>query len=240
MGLPPVACGLSLGTRRIAPALRSRINTAASPVAEAPRRRYAGERLQNDTAPREMNITSELAEKTLAVIADINRTQPADGQLIPPATRLESVETLAALNHAGWMKLLMEEDNWRETEGKLQELVANWIGQYRRRDLRQMAKDWVQEPEDKATGRLLELWVTEDELSRLAQLVTERKFSEPRTPVCFAIVNARTAVQSALHFMRHDRKLTPEEMDQVLRELDENKDEYDYIASLGMIDDSPE
>ena len=187
-----------------------------------------------------MNITTELAEKTLAVIADINRTQPADGHEIPPATRLESVETLAALNHAGWMKLLMEEEDWRETEGKLQEVFGIWMGQYRQRDLRQMAKDWVREPEDKATGRLLELWVTDDDLKRLAQLVSERKFPEPKTPVCFAITNARITVRSVLNFVRHDRKLTEEEMAQVLRELDENKDEYDCIASLGMIGNPPE
>ena len=187
-----------------------------------------------------MNITTELAEKTLAVIADINRTQPAEGQVTTPTTHPESVESMAALNHAGWMKLLMEEEDWRETEGKLQELFGNWMGQYRRRDLRHLAKDWVREPEDKATGRLLELWVTDDDLKRLAQLVSERKFPEPKTPVCFAIANAQIRVRSVLNFVRHDRKLTPEEMDQVLRELDDNKDEYDYIASLGMIDDPPE
>ena len=114
------------------------------------------------------------------------------------------------------------------------------MGQYRRRDLRHLAKDWTREPRDEATTRFLELWVTEDDLKRLAQLVTERQFSEPRTPVCFAIANARITVRSTLQFVRHDRKLNPEEMDQVLRELDENKDEYDYIACLGMIDDPPE
>ena len=189
-----------------------------------------------------MNISARLAEKTLALIAEINRTQPTDGQKTTPATSLDamSVETLAALNHAGWMKLLMEEEDWRETAETLQELVANWMGQYRRRDLRHMARDSVREPEEKATGRLLELWVTDDDLKRLARLVKERRFPEPKTPVCFAIAYARITVRSVLNFVRHDRKLTEEEMAQVLLELDENKDEYDYIASLGMIDDSPE
>ncbi len=88
-----------------------------------------------------MNITTELAEKTLALIAEIYPTQPADGQVTEPATHLESVETLAALNHAGWMKRLMEKEDWRETEGKLQEVFGNWMGRYRRRELRHMAKD---------------------------------------------------------------------------------------------------
>ena len=179
-----------------------------------------------------MNISVRLAHETLELIAEINQAQPVDGQVTKPASHAESVETLTALNYGRLMQRIMEEDDWRETEGKLQELVANWIGQYRRRELRHMAKDWVREPEDKATTKLLELWVTEDELKRLAQLVTERKFSEPRTPVCFAIVNARTAVQSALHFMRHDRKLTPKEIAQANREVEENRDEYDYWASL--------
>ena len=79
-----------------------------------------------------MNITTELAERTLALIADINRTQPAVGQETTPATSLDSlpVETLAALNHAGWMKLLMEKDDWRETEGRLQEVFGIWMGRY--------------------------------------------------------------------------------------------------------------
>lgn len=103
-----------------------------------------------------------------------------------------------------------------------------------------MAKDWTREPEDKATSRLLELWVTEENLKRLAQLVTQRKFPDPRTPVSFAIVNARTAVWSALHLTTHARKLTDEEMAEVIRDLRENRDEYDYLASLGMIGDPPE
>ena len=184
-----------------------------------------------------MNITAELAEKTLALIAEINQAQPADGQVTKPASHAESVETLTALNYGRLMQRIMEEDDWRETAETLQELVANWMGQYRRRDLRHMAKDWVQEPEDKSTSKLLELWVTDNDLMRLAQLVTERKFPEPRTPVCFAVSDARRAVKSTLNFVRHDRKLTPEEMDQVLRELDENRDEYDHIASLGMLDE---
>ncbi len=181
-----------------------------------------------------MNITAKLAHDTLALIADINRTQPSVGQETAPASSLDSlpVETLAALNHAGWMKLLMEQDDWRETEGKLQEVFGNWMGQYRRRDLRHLAKDWTREPRDKATSRLLELWVTEDELKRLAQLVAEREFSEPRTPVCFAIVNARTTVRSVLNFMRHDRKLTSREITQANLEMEENRDEYNYWASL--------
>lgn len=184
-----------------------------------------------------MNITTELAERTLTLIADINRTQPAVEQETAPASSLDvmPVETLAALNHAGWMKLLMEKDDWRETEGKLQEVFGNWMGRYQRRELRRMAKDWIREPEDKATTNLLELWVTEDELKRLAQLVTEREFSEPRTPVCFAIANARIWVRSTLDFVRDDRKLTPDEMAEGLREMEENKDEDDYFASLGML-----
>ena len=185
-----------------------------------------------------MNITAELAEKTLALIAEINRTQSAEGQVTAPTTHLESVESMAALNHAGWMKLLMEEEeDWREIEGKLQKVFGNWMGQYRRRDLRRMAREWIREPEEKATSRLLELWVTDEDLKRLARLVTERKFPEPKTPVCFAVSDARRTVKSTLNFVRHDRKLTPEEMDQVLRELDENRDEYDHIASLGLLDE---
>ncbi len=189
-----------------------------------------------------MNITAKLARDTLALIADINRTQPAVEQETTPASPLGtmSVETLAALNHAGWMKLLMERDDWRETEEKLQEVFGNWMGRYRRRDLLHMAKDWVREPMDKATDRLLELWGTEDELKRLAQLVSERKFPEPQTPVCFAIANARITVRSVLDFVRDDRKLTPEEMAEGLREMEENKDEDDYFASLGMLSKSEE
>ena len=184
-----------------------------------------------------MNITAKLARDTLALIADINRTQPAVEQETAPASSLDSlpVETLAALNHAGWMKLLMERDDWRETEGKLQEVFGNWMGRHRRRDLRHLAKDWTQEPRDKATDRLLELWVTEEELKRLAQLVTEREFPEPKIPVCFAIANARITVRSVLDFVRDDRKLTPEEMAEGLREMEENKDEDDSFASLGML-----
>ena len=184
-----------------------------------------------------MNITAKLAHDTLALISDINRTQPVVKQETAPASSLDAmpVETLAALNHAGWMKLLMEKDDWRETEGKLQEVFGNWMGQYRRRDLRHMAKDWTREPEARATDRLLELWVTEDELKRLAQLVTEREFPETRIPVCFAIANAQIWVRSTLDFVRDDRKLTPEEMAEGLREMEENKDEDDYFASLGML-----
>ena len=74
-----------------------------------------------------MNITAKLAHETLKLIADINQTQPADGQETAPASSLDAmpVETLAALNHAGWMKLLMEQDDWRETDDKLQELPTN-------------------------------------------------------------------------------------------------------------------
>ena len=74
-----------------------------------------------------MNITAKLAHETLKLIADINQTQPADGQETAPASSLDAmpVETLAALNHAGWMKLLMEQDGWRETDDKLQELLTN-------------------------------------------------------------------------------------------------------------------
>ena len=182
-----------------------------------------------------MNITTELAERTLALIADINRSHPSAGQGTTLATSLDtppSVETLTALNYGEWIKRLMEEDNWRETEGRLQELVANWIGQYRRRELRHLAKDWVREPKDKATANLFELWGTEDELKRLAQLVTEREFPESRTPVCFAIVNARITVRSVLNFMRHDRKPTPREIAQANLEMEANRDEYDYWASL--------
>ena len=190
-----------------------------------------------------MNITAELAEKTLALIAGINRNPPAGGQETPSASALDAtpVGTLAALNYGGWMKCLMEqEEDWGETAETLQELVANRIGQYRRRELRHMAKDWVREPEDKATSRLLELWVTEDDLKRLAQLVTERKFSEPRTPVCYAISDAKIMVQSTLQFVRHDRKLTPREIERANREMEENRDEYDYWTSLITTDEPPE
>ena len=70
--------------------------------------------------------------------------------------------------------------------------------------------------------------------------MTEGEFPEPRTPVSFAIVNARTAVWSALHLATHARKLTDKEMAEVIRDLKENKDEYDYLASLGMASDPPE
>ena len=68
-----------------------------------------------------VNITAKLAHETLKLVADINQTQPADGQETAPASSLDAmpVETLAALNHAGWMKLLMEQDDWRETDDKL-------------------------------------------------------------------------------------------------------------------------
>ena len=143
-----------------------------------------------------MNISAKLAHDTLALIADINRTQPAEGQAAKPVTHMESVETLTALNYGRWMKRLMEqEEDWRETDDKLQELVANWMGQYRRRGLRHLAKDWIREPKEKATSKLLEIWVTDEDLKRLAQLVAERKFPEPRTPVCFAISDARRTVE---------------------------------------------
>ena len=190
-----------------------------------------------------MNITVRLAHDTLNLIAAINRTQPAVGQETAPASSLDTtpVETLTALNYGGWMKRLMEqEEDWRETAETLQELVANWMGQYRRRDLRHLAKDWFREPEDKATSRLLELWVTDDDLKRLAQLVIERKFPEPRTPVCFAVSDAQRTVESTLHLMRHDRKLTPKEIAQANREMDENRDEYEYWTSLITADEPPE
>ena len=180
-----------------------------------------------------MNISAKLSHDTLALIAEINQAPQAEGQAAKPVTHMESVETLTALNYGRWMKRLMEqEEDWKETAETLQELVANWMGQYRRRDLRHMAKDWTREPEDRATSRLLELWVTEDDLKRLAQLVTERAFPEPRTPVCFAISDARRTVKSTLNFVRHDRKLTPREIEQANREMDENRDEYNYWASL--------
>ncbi len=142
-----------------------------------------------------MNISARLDHDTLALIADINqRNPPAFGQETAPETHVEPVETLATLDYGGWMQRLMEQEGWRETEEKLQELFANWMGQYRRRDVRRMAKDWIREPKDRATSSLLELWVTDEDLKRLAQLVTEREFPDPRTPVSFAIVNARTAV----------------------------------------------
>ena len=99
-----------------------------------------------------------------------------------------------------------------------------------------MAKDWIREPEDRATDRLLELWGTENELKRLAQLVPEREFPDPRIPVSFVIVSARTTVRS----VRNYRKLTREEIEEGIRELRENKDEYDYFASLGMINEPQE
>ena len=186
-----------------------------------------------------MNISARLAHDTLALIAQINRTSPTDGQVAEPATLMESVETLTALNYDRWMQRLMEED-WRETEGKLQELFANWMGRYRRRELRHLAKDWIREPEDRATDRLLELWVTENELKRLVQLVTEREFPDARIPVSFVIVGTRTTVRSVLNFVRNDRKLTQEEIAEGLREMRENKDEDDYFASLGMINEPQE
>lgn len=188
-----------------------------------------------------MNISVRLAHDTLELIADINRNQSAEGQAAKPVTHMESVETLTALNYGEWMKRIMEqEEDWGETAETLQELVANWMGQYRRRDLRHMAKDWVREPEDRATTRLLELWVTDNDLRRLAQLVTERKFSEPQTPVCFAVSDARRTVKSTLHFVRHDRKLTPREIAQANREMEENRDEYNYFASLITADEPGE
>ena len=166
-----------------------------------------------------MNITAKLAHDTLALIADINRTQPVVKQETAPASSPDAmpVETLAALNHAGWMKLLMEKDDWRETEGKLQEVFGNWMGRYSRRELRHMATDWTREPEDKTTSRLLELWVADEDLKRLAQLVSEMEFPEPKIPVCFVIANARITVRSVLDFVRDDWKLTPEGIAEGLR-----------------------
>ena len=67
-------------------------------------------RNRNYAATREMNISEKLAHDALELIAEINRTSPTDGQETAPASSLDAmpVETLAALNHAGWMKLLME------------------------------------------------------------------------------------------------------------------------------------
>ena len=106
-----------------------------------------------------MDISGRLAHDTLELIAEIDRTSPAYGQAAESATHPEPVETLATLDYGGWMKRLMEQEGWRETEGKLQEMFANWMGRDRRRDLRRIAKDWVREPKDRATSRLLELWV---------------------------------------------------------------------------------
>ncbi len=187
-----------------------------------------------------MDISGRLAHDTLELIAEINRTSPTEGQAAESATHPEPVETLATLDYGGWMKRLMEQEGWRETEGKLQELFANWMGRNRRRELRRIAKDRVRKPEDGADAKLLETWVKDEDLKRLAQLVTEGEFPEPLTPVSFAIVNARTAVWSALHLATHARKLTDEEMAEVIRDLRENRDEYDYLASLGMTGDPPE
>ncbi len=65
--------------------------------------------------------------------------------------------------------------------------------------------------------------------------MSEREFPEPKTPVCFAVANARITVRSVLDFVRDDRKLTQEEIAEGLREMEENKDEDDYFASLGML-----
>ena len=61
-------------------------------------------------------------------------------------------------------------------------------------------------------------------------------YSDPRVLVCYA----RRVVESTLNCARNIRRHTEEEIAADVMEMEENRDEYDYLASLITVDEPQE
>ena len=148
-----------------------------------------------------------------------------------------TTEELVKLNYAGWMNTLQDLGLGEEYIQRLEELVANWMGQQKRRELRRLARERSHQNLETAQDELIEEWITDQDCHRLAQLIKEREFTQPRIPVCYAVSDARRTIESTLRFIRNMRAMTKEEIAAGDQELQENQDEYDYLSALGMLEE---
>ena len=187
-----------------------------------------------------MTSIRETASETLQFAAGLDWTNAGDPG---PAstTPLAGIpwEQLLQLDAPGWAQLFADNDVDRDFTRKLDRLVSTWLTQEDYRELREIASKKTDLPVVGAAEAVLSEWINDRACKRLSHLVMGMRFTDPQTPVCYALCNAERAIHSAVAYSRRTRQLSEQELEAAKQELEECADEYTALASLGIPEEPP-